>query len=385
MSPRPRRIGLNGLFLDYPHSGTWTYTRNLVPAVAALDPGTQYELALRYGTVDPAPAPNLRLRKRWWPARHPSSRSAIARLDKIGWELLAWPMGARSCDLLHSLYFAAPIWPGMPVVVTVHDAISLHPEFQHSRSAGIYADIMRSTVRRAAAIITVSEHARQELAAKLDYPSERITVIPEAPDPTMRRVTEPAAIQRVRQRYRLPPSYVLYLGGTEARKNIETLVRAWAKVPPSEVRLVIVGRFHPDDPLFPNLPNLIHELGLDNRTVVVPFVDQADLAVVFAACTVFCYPSTYEGFGLPPIEAMACGAPVLAARASSLPEVLGDGADLLEPDDETAWATALERLLGEADARSALAHRGSEWVKRYSWEATAAQTVHVYSRVLGES
>jgi len=386
MSRAVRRIGLNGLFLDYPHSGTWTYTRNLTRSLAAIDPSTEYRLAVRRADVAEQLPANVIVNRPAWPlARGQSRFSLVERADKAAWEQLGWPLNARRCSLMHSLYFAGPALHFTPLVVTVHDCLSLDPQYQHSRAAAVYALAMRQTVRRANALITVSQHARTEISRRLDYPADKIFVTLEAPDPAMHRVTGDDQFDRFRAKHSLPARYVLYLGGTERRKNLETLIRAWARVPEGELKLVVIGQFPLNDPLFPDVRILAGELGIEERVIFVPFIDQVALPGLYSHADLFCYPSNNEGFGLPPIEAMACGAPVLASNAASLPEVLGMGANLISPADVDGWAMAMTRAISDAEYRSELAERGSKWVKRYSWESTARATVDVYDHVLRSS
>jgi glycosyltransferase involved in cell wall biosynthesis len=383
MSRPARRIGLNGLFLDYPASGMRTYTRQLVPALAGLDPASEYRLSVRRVWPDWYLLGNVVPRRPLWPfSREGSTRSWIERVDKFAWEQVAWPQSAMGFDLLHSLYFAAPAWHAGPLVVTVHDCIPFRSDNRHSRAAGIYTEIMRKTTRRAAAIITVSNHARDEIIRIFEYPRDRVHVTPEAPSADLYRVGDAVAQATVRDRYNLPGRYLLYVGGTEARKNITTLVQAWATVPRRGVELVIVGRFPHDDPLYPHIPSLVGRLGINCSVRFVDRVAENDLASVYSGALAFCYPSRYEGFGLPPLEAMACGIPVLASNATSLPEVLGDGAELISPDDVEAWSRAIDRVVDDAEWRKELVARGTSRVGQYSWEKTARLTLDVYRTVL---
>lgn len=383
MLPVGRRIALNGLFLDYPRTGMWSYTRHLTSAMAETDTGAEFRLAVRRGAPDGQPA-NVVATHPAWPLGRPDSKAPwLKRIDKVGWEQLAWPLASRDCDLLHSLYFAAPRWAPAPLVVTVHDCIPLAPRFRRSRWAGWYASFNRRTTRRAAAIIAVSHHAKAEIEKELRFDEKRIHVVYEAPDPTLVRVADAETLAAVRARYGLPESYVLYVGGCEARKNLETLVRAWAAVPVTGVKLVIVARFPPGDPFFPDMRVLARELDIVQRLVFVPTVEQMDMSALYSGATAFCYPSFYEGFGLPPVEAMACGVAVVAAHATSLPEILGDAALLIPPAGVNAWASALERVLDDSSYREGLARRGADHVRRYSWQSAAVKTLAVYDGVLG--
>jgi glycosyltransferase involved in cell wall biosynthesis len=361
----------------------WTYTRQLVPAMARLGTGNSYRLDVRRAWLEGNLPANVEVRRPLWPfPRQGSRRSWIERIDKFAWEEVAWPLEARHFDLMHSLYFSAPIVAPCPVIVTIHDTIPLTPGYSHSRAADVYSRIMRSASRRAAAIITVSNFSRNELAETFDYPAERIHVTPEAPDPNLAPVADESVLSLVRKRYGLPRRYILYLGGTEARKNIATLLQAWALGPPEDTELVIVGRFPSRDDLFPDMPALAERLGIRGSVHFVPFVESDDMAAVYSCTLAFCYPSRYEGFGLPPLEAMACGVPVIAADSTSLPEVVGGGAKLVPPDDVDGWHEVMVRTASDPDWRRDLIARGSDHVKQFSWEHTARLTLDVYDKVL---
>ncbi|HZT96588.1 MAG TPA: glycosyltransferase family 1 protein [Chloroflexota bacterium] len=383
MSPTARRVSLNGLFLDYPHSGTWTYTRNLAAAMAANRDRYAVTICTRRAGWEDAPA-GIEVRRVHLPGSRRRTSEWYERGDKFLWETVLWPAASGGTGILHSPYFAAPLWSPWPLVVTVHDTISLQPRFTRGRAALVYASVMHRTVLRAAAIITVSQFSKTEIAAALDYPLDRIHVTYEAPDPRLRPLRSTSETLRVRQKYRLPERFALYLGGTERRKNIEVLIHAWRLEPSPKLPLVVVGRFRgASDPLFPDIPALAASLGLGEAVRFVPSVEEADLAAVYSLAEVFCFPSIYEGFGLPPLEAMACGTPVLCSNASSLPEVTGDGALLLPPDDAGAWNRAVRRIEDDRQGREDLAAKGSARVGRFSWEQTAAQTFAVYDLALG--
>jgi len=379
---RAKRIGLNGLFLDYPYSGTWTYTRNLTRALLSLAEGFEFTLYVRRG--EPSDDLTKTAVRPLWPFSRTGSHSSwLERLDKVGWETVALPLSSRHDDLLHNLYFTAPPYPSGSMVVTVHDVISLDQRHRHSQAAGLYARLMSRAIRRAHAVIAVSNHSKWEIANRLGYPERKIHVVHEAPDPSMAPV-EQVGLESVRRRYGLPERYFLYLGGTERRKNIEVLIRSWSMGPPPASGLVIVGRFRGSaDPLYPDIPGQASCLAHSDTIHFVSSADQADLAALYSGALAFCYPSTYEGFGLPPVEAMACGAPVLAANATSLPEVLGPNAQLLDPNDAAAWNRAMHRMADDPAWRTEVSRQGLQRAREFSWAKTARETIAVYQTVLG--
>jgi len=363
------------------------YAQNLVERLPGAAPDLNFRLFLCDAQA-PGSMPSQCLIS---PLHRVAGRGATwARADKLWWEIVALPAAAarRRVALVHYLYWAAPLVATARVVVTVHDVIPLAlGDYHRGPASAAYARLMAATVRRADAVITVSEHARRDVRRLLRIPDHRIHVTYEAADARFNPRAEPGESERLRARYGLPERFVLYLGGAERRKNLETLVRAWRDVPmdPGEkpAELVIVADFPPPDALYPDIPGLTRRLGLEGRVRVVPRVDEADKPALYRSALLFCFPSAYEGFGLPPLEAMACGAPVLASSATSLPEVTGDAACLLPAGDVGAWARAIRALLESVEARARLRESGLVRAARFSWDRTAEQTAAVYREVLG--
>jgi glycosyltransferase involved in cell wall biosynthesis len=380
-------VGLAGLPLDYPHSGSAVYTRNLARHLPEAAPDLSFRLFLRWAD---APVGCRRVRRVQTPfAPINRGRGVGARIDKLAWEVAALPAAAAldRVELLHYPYLAAPVAASAPLVVTVHDLIPLVlPGYHRNRQSALYSWFMGRVVRRAAAILTVSEHSRVDILRVLRVPEKRVIVIPEAADERFTPRRDPLAESRVRERYALPDRFVLYAGSAEKRKNLETLVRAWSMRATEfrglDCKLVIVARFPPPDPLYPDVPGLARRLGGEREVLFVPGVDEADKPALYRCATVFCFPSQYEGFGLPPLEAMASGLPVIASDATSLPEVVGDAGVLLPPTDVAAWADAIRALVDSESRRAALRERGLRRAAGFSWRQTASATAEVYRRVL---
>jgi glycosyltransferase involved in cell wall biosynthesis len=380
-------VGLSGLLLDSPHTGTAAYTRNLVTALPGVAPEFRYRLFIRNATQA---FENVTVEQLRTPAARLHDSTAVgARVDKLLWETAVLPAAAlrRGEGVLHSLHFAAPVLSPTPVVVTVHDLILLAlPGYYRSRWAQVYARLMTWTAQRAAAIVTVSEHARADVLRLLRVPEERVFVTPEAADAHCTPIAQSNEREQLQARYGLPDRFVLYLGGAERRKNLETLIRAWAAVAPvmarEEVRLVIVGAFPRPDRLYPDTPGLVRALGTQNTVQLIPAVAEADKPALYRLALLFCFPSTYEGFGLTPLEAMACGTPVIVANATSIPEVVGDAGRLLPARDVQAWADTIRSLVQCAREREVLRERGLARAATFSWNRTAIQTADVYRWVL---
>ncbi len=383
-------IGISGLPLDYPYSGSATYTRNLIRELPIAATDLQFRVFLRQARESRAGNTAISLASPF--ALMNRGRGVGARLDKLAWEIGTLPVAAalKHQAILHSTYFASPAISKVPVVVTVHDVIPLIlPGYHRSRQAEVYARLMRWAVPHVArAILTVSEHARADIIRTLGVPEEQVYVVYEAVDERFRPDHRPETIRHVREKYRLPERFVLYLGGAERRKNVEILIRAWAlrarSLADRDVQLVIVARFPAPDELYPDTVGLAHSLGISKSVLFLPYVDEVDKPAIYAAAMLFCFPSTYEGFGLPPLEAMASGVPTIASHATSLPEVVGDGGVLLPPDDADLWSRTIERLLDSSQERAVLAERGLARAATFSWRTTALETAAVYRSVLAQ-
>ncbi|MGC9399277.1 MAG: glycosyltransferase family 4 protein [Anaerolineae bacterium] len=317
----------------------------------------------------------------------PTSRVALGYKP---WRMAVWvaqlgrfPFNRLMPDatLFHATEHLLPPLRDVPTVLTVHDLIFRHLPKHHKPLNRWYLNMtMPLYCRRADHIIAVSEATRRDLMDAYDVPLEKITVVPEAAAPRFRPQSQEAVL-RARLKYDLPQAFVLYVGTIEPRKNLIRLLEAWAplyaghEAPP----LVIVGKhgWLSDDFYAALAKNPSRE-----AVHFTGYVEDEDLPAVYAAATVFTFPSLYEGFGLPPLEAMACGVPVLCSNTSSLPEVVGDAALTIDPSDTEALRSALRRLLRDADLRADLRARGLARAAAFSWARAARETLAVYRSLL---
>jgi glycosyltransferase involved in cell wall biosynthesis len=245
--------------------------------------------------------------------------------------------------------------------------------------------LLPHVARRATAVITVSHHARQDLSRVLQLPAEKIHVIHEAAPDGFQPLVDPIERRQLRARYNLPEAFVLFVGTIEPRKNLQRLIRAVAQLRQRGcgTRLVLVG---PNGWLINgSLEKEIEALDLKEVVQNLGYVPQADLPGIYSLATVFAFPSLYEGFGLPPLEAMACGTPVLTSCNSAMAEICGEAAWLVDPQEEEAIADGLACLLKDADQRAHLRQLGLAQAQKYSWEQTAQETAVVYEKALNGS
>ena len=304
----------------------------------------------------------------------------------------------------HSPYIAMPYLPGVPALLTVYDLIPLrYPDYSTPRARLFVRWMTRLALRAARHVIAISEFTRRDYLAEFDLSPERISAIPLAADPAF-SPQPPEALAAIRQRYGLPAEYVLYLGSNKPHKNLTRLVEAWqvanGKWQVADGRLVIAGAW---DARYPEARQRAEALGLADSVQWLGTVSENDLPALYAAATVCVFPSLYEGFGLPVLEAMACGTSVICSNTSSLPEVAGAGqtfevvptsgwpetskvsqtaALLIDPLDTGALADAIRRVLLDPDLRVALREKGLARASEFTWTQTAAQTLAIYRKAL---
>ncbi len=326
-------------------------------------------------------------------------------LPRLLRHLAASDYGFPAPDLYHSPYYLMPYRPGMTTALTVYDLIPLlFPEHSTLRARLLFRWATALALRAAQAVIAISEATRSDFLARFRLAPGRIVAIPLAADPIFR--PQPAtAIASVRERYRLPERYVLYLGSNKPHKNLVRLIEAWKTVTrtlaPTTCQLVIAGAW---DTRYPEAKARAEALGLGDQVRFLGPVAGADLPALYAGAAVFVFPSLYEGFGLPVLEAMACGTPVVCSDVASLREVTsppgtlgeertsppgtlsheerGRVAVLVDPLEVDALAEAICRVLNDVALAADLRERGLRQAARFSWEQTARQTLAVYRRLV---
>lgn len=382
------RVGINARFLQHPSTGSGQNLRHILARFAArhhqneyilLGPGPRERLA----HPDELPTQLERFR-----AARPATPTG-ERIQRLMWEQLGSPAAARGerVHLLHVPYFSAPLLRPCPTVVTIHDVITLIlPEYRERLVNRLYTALVSRAVRNVEAVIAVSECSARDIHRVLGVPRNRIHVIGNAVDSELRPVEDSARASAVRARLGVPERYVLYLGGFDARKNLRRILEAYASLPAglrAAYPLVIAGGAHlVGHPLYPDPRSVVDQLGLHAHVRLIGEVGDADKPVLYSGASVFVWPSLYEGFGMPVLEAMACGAPVITSTTSSLPEVAGDAARLVDPTSVAAISTALGELLESEPLRAEMRGRSLARASEFSWEEVAQRTLGVYESVL---
>jgi glycosyltransferase involved in cell wall biosynthesis len=270
-------------------------------------------------------------------------------------------------------------------VVTIHDVFAyVYPEAHNRLDNWRYHHMLPQAARRAEVVLTDSEHSRRDLVRYLAVPDVQVRVIACGIDPQFRPVENSPDRYSVLARYGIDRPYLLYVGGINARKNIARLFEAYARLRERHpgLALVIGGKRQWQTG---EIDAAFQRFNLEGHVHFTGYVDDRDLPALYSAAEVFVFPSLYEGFGLPPLEAMACGAPVVTSNASSLPEVVGDAALTVDPYDVDGLAAAIERALTDEGLRAELRRRGLERAARFTWERAAHETLAVYEQVLNRN
>jgi len=372
------RIAIDAHSVGARLGGNETYAINLIEALARLDQLNQYTIYVtKQQAVD-------RFGGRWpnFTVRLTLPHTPLVRIPLT----LSRELRRRPVDVLHVQYTAPPFTP-CPIVTTIHDLAFEHlPETFNRRSWMQLRLTVRSTARRAAQIITVSEYSRADIINTYRVAPELVSVTPEAAAPAFQCVEDETELQRVREAYGLEGDYILSLCSIQPRKNLVRLIEAYS----------LLRRSHPEGKL-PQLVLAGKRGWLDNETMraaaddelkahirFTGYVADEHLNALYSAATCFVYPSYFEGFGLPILEAMKCGTPVIAGNRTSIPEVTGRAAVLFDPFDVQSLVEALKRVLNDSQYRLALRAQGFQRASEFSWETTARLTLAAYEKAAGK-
>ena len=358
--------------------GIGTYIRNLLRHLARTDHSTEYVLLCGEADLGVAAQLGPNFRGVLEPSPNYSLREQVH---------VPWVLRRERPDLYHAPHYVLPAGVRCPSVVTIHDCIHLmFPQYLPNRLAYAYARAqMWSAARRSDCILTVSEASKRDILHLFNVPPEKIVVVYNAIDSHFSVTPSEEAVSRVRERYQLDHKFVLYVGNIKPHKNLVRLIEAFHQLRQGELadlKLLIIG-----DQIskLPSLRRAVHRHKLHKQVRFLGYVADDQLAILYRLASVFVFPSLYEGFGLPPLEAMASGTPVVASNVSSLPEVVGDAAVLVNPYDVDAIVDGLRRVLTDPALAAGMSRKGIERAREFSWERSVAKTWAVYQTIAGKA
>ena len=360
-------------------TGNETYVKYLIQALQRLDrPDVQFDV-LQTGESTSPLDPDLPTRG----FRLLQVRPAHS-VGRICWGI---PNLVRQeqVDVLHMTY-NAPFWTQQSAqVVMVHDlAYKLYPRYYAPRVRLVLSTLVPLSARRAERVVVPSEQTKKDVAREYGVPEFKIVVTPEAAAPEFRLIEGRARLAATLTRYGIDKPYILAVGNLEPRKNLARILRVYAallQIGTLAHRLVIVGQAHWQGSA---VGQAIKQYGLEQNVVLTGYVPTEELVDLYNEASVFCYPSLYEGFGLPILEGMSCGAPVITSRVASMPEVAGDAACLIDPTSEQELAQALERILTDDGLRREMRAEGLRRAASFNWERTAERTLLAYEEAQSE-
>jgi glycosyltransferase involved in cell wall biosynthesis len=373
------RIAIDAHAVGAKLGGNESYAVNLIEALAQIDSANHYTI---YITTAEA---RERFQGRWpnFKVRATLPHTPLIRIPLT----LSAELRKNPVDVLHVQFTAPPFCP-CPVVVSIHDLSFEHlPETFKRRSRTQLRLTVRHSARRAARIISLSEHGRRDIIETYGITAERVSAIPLAAPAHFAPVHDNRELQRVRHNYGIDGDYILTVGSIQPRKNLARLVQAYASLRGNKSadklpKLVLVGK---SGWLYDDTLRALKETGVADTVVLTGYVPQEDLPALYSGALCFVYPSYFEGFGLPPLEAMKCGAPVIVGNKTSLPEVVGDAALTVDPFDVEAIASAMQRVIESPALREELSIKGQARAETFDWRETARKTLAIYQEVAQET
>jgi glycosyltransferase involved in cell wall biosynthesis len=347
--------------------GIGTYIRNLLRELARTDQDTEYVLLSREADLGVAAQLGPNFRSVLEPSPNYSVREQLH---------VPWVLRRERPDVFHAPHYVLPPGVHCRSVVTIHDCIHLmFPQYLPSRAAYAYARAtMWAAARRSDRILTVSEASKRDILHFFNVPPEKIVVVYNAIDEHFRNTPPEDTVARVRERYQLDHKFVLYVGNIKPHKNLVRLIEAFDELRKhgfEDLKLLIIGA----------LRRAVHRHKLHKHVRFLGYLSDETLAVLYRLASAFVFPSLYEGFGLPPLEAMASGTPVVTSNVSSLPEVTGDAAVLVDPYDVDSIVEGLRRVLSDPALAAELGRRGQERAREFSWARSVEKTRQVYQEL----
>jgi len=354
--------------------GIGTYIRNVLRHLARIDSETEYVLLCQEPDLDVGAQLGHNFRTVLERSPNYSLREQVH---------IPWALRRERPDVFHAPHYVLPPAVRCRSVVTIHDTIHLtFPQYLPNRMAYAYARAsMWAAARRSDRILTVSEASKRDILHFFNVPPEKIEVVYNAIDERFSQEPDPADVARVRERFQLDQRFVLYVGNIKPHKNLVRLIEAFdglRRNGPDDVKLLIIGD---EIARYPALRRAVHQHKLHKHVRFLGYLPDDTLAILYRLASLFVFPSLYEGFGLPPLEAMASGTPVVTSNISSLPEVTGDAAVLVDPYDSGAIESGMRRVLNDPALAAEMRHKGLQRAREFSWERSVAKTWAIYQEI----
>jgi glycosyltransferase involved in cell wall biosynthesis len=377
------RIALNAQLLSfsasYRQAGISRLIHATIQGLQAIDHDNDYTVFTGRESIPPGFFANARWQTA--PSRLPTTRRPV----RILWEQVVqpWSVAGAGAHLLHNLAYVGPLICSRPQVVTVYDlSFLLFPDVFNTLNRWYLSTMTPLSARKARRVIAISESTKRDLVRLAGVAEDRVQVVYPGLEPGIRRVDDPAALTAFRERNHLPERFILFVGTLEPRKNAAALVRAYTQLRKKDVlshALVLCGS---PGWRYESIFAAIEESGLAKDIILPGYVARDQLPFWYSAADLFVYPSVYEGFGLPVLEAMACGAPVITSNVSSLPEVAGAAGLLVDPDDVGELAGAIERVISSPERQAEMSAKGMARAATFTTERMARGTLQTYERAL---
>ena len=376
-------VAINGWFWDQPNTGSGQYVRELLRAMRKADKDAQFTLVLP-AHITPQGVPNgVEVVQ--------TGRGPRGKLGKIWFEQSQFPgvVKQSGADLAHVPYWGPPLSSPAKLVTSVLDVLPLlYPEYAGGFATKLYTSMVTAAAQGSAYIITLSEASKRDVAEQLDYPAERVVPIHLAPKESYHPQLGRERDQAVQKKYNLPDDpFILYLGGFDVRKQVTQLLSAYTFIEKAhgEYTPLVLAGHEPEwrEPLFPDLRRAAANLDIPEENLYwIGYVDEDDKPSLYRLAEVFVYPSVYEGFGLPILEAMASGTPVVANNIPVFDEIVGDGAFLIEAGSATKMGGAMLALLEQKDLYDTMRNSGAARATNFTWRNTARATLDAYRQAL---
>ncbi len=377
MDQKRHRIGIDARLFGTAHTGIGMYTEELIGNLLKIDTHNQYVVFALPEIVHLFPFYSPNLEKKAVDYKHYSYSEQL---------FLPGIINKAKVDLVHYTNFNTPVlWGSVKSVVTVHDLTLLfHPGRSRSKiRKWVYRYVIKRTCERATRIIAVSKATKDDIVNHLGIDPNKIDVVYEAASQRLKVDPDPKKIEAIKTKYDITKPFFMYVGQWRTHKNLVRLIRAFAEAKRRyqlDYQLVLVGR---EDPLAPEIKETISSLGLQNDVLITGYVADGDMGQFFAAAEAFIYPSLYEGFGIPPLEAMSAGTPVLTSNVSVMPEILGDAALYFDPYSVEDMADKMYQFANSYRLKQELKEKGIKRARTYSFSKMAKATLEIYEKVLG--